>query len=218
MMAWAPQFDTDAPRILCLGAHCDDIEIGCGGMLLQLARRYPEAIVHCVVFSSNPAREKETRAALGSLLKKVAVTEIEVLNFRNSYFPYIGAEIKDAFGGIRKAGSPDLVLTHFREDRHQDHRTISDLSWNTFRDHTILEYEIPKYDGDLTQVNTYVPLVDEVVDEKVSTLMNCFPSQAGRQWFSEDTFRSLLRLRGIECNAASGYAEGFVSRKTTITL
>ena len=189
MMAWAPQFATDAPRILCLGAHCDDIEIGCGGMLLQLARRYPKA-----------------------------VTEIEVLNFRNSYVPYIGAEIKDAFEGIRKAGSPDLVLTHFREDRHQDHRTISDLSWNTFRDHAILEYEIPKYDGDLTQVNTYVPLVDEVVDEKVRTLMNCFPSQAGRQWFTEDTFRSLLRLRGIECNAPSGYAEGFVSRKTTITL
>lgn len=219
MLNWiAGNSRTGKRRILCLGAHCDDIEIGCGGTLVQLTQQAPDTEVHCVVFSSTPEREQESRKALGQLLVAAEDITIDVLEFRNSFFPYVGAAIKERFEVIRDAGDPDLIFTHCRDDRHQDHRLISDLTWNTYRDHAILEYEIPKYDGDLTQVNTYVPLKSDSVAQKIRSLLECFPSQQSRQWFTDDTFRAIMRLRGIECNSPSGYAEGFVSRKAVISI
>jgi LmbE family N-acetylglucosaminyl deacetylase len=219
MLGFLPHlFSGDAPRLLLLGAHCDDIEIGCGGTLQHLARRWPDARVTCVVFSSNPQREGETRAALGELLSGFAASDVRVLRFRNGYFPFVGAEIKDYFENLKSEVAADLVFTHAREDRHQDHRTISDLTWNTFRDHLVLEYEIAKYDGDLGQPNAFVPLESEVVETKIRCLMRHFASQHSKSWFTEETFRALLRLRGVECNAASGYAEAFFLRKARLGL
>lgn len=203
---------------MCLGAHCDDIEIGCGGTLIQLSKSYSDANFHNVIFSSTPERESESRTALSQILVSADKIHIDVLNFKNSYFPYCGAEIKDYFNSLKVNCQPDLILTHFRNDRHQDHRLISDLTWNTYRDHSILEYEIPKYDGDVGQPNVFLPLSEETTNEKISCLMTSFPSQVTRDWFTEDTFRSLLRLRGIECNSPSGYAEGFYSRKISVAL
>jgi LmbE family N-acetylglucosaminyl deacetylase len=198
--------------VLCLGAHCDDIEIGCGGALIELARRHPGLRFVWTVFSGEPAREKETRAAAAALLPSANVS-VEVLGFRESYFPYVGADVKDAFESLRSRVTPDLILTHFLGDRHQDHRVVAELTWNTFRSHAILEYEIPKYEGDLAQPQVYWPLSAESVALKVQTLMSCFPSQSGRQWFDAELFRGHLRLRGIECNSPSRYAEAFHGRK-----
>lgn len=219
MLPWSPNFDNNSkPSILCLGAHCDDIEIGCGGLLAQLAKRYSKAQFYSVIFSSTPEREIETRAAHQLLLASAEDVQVDVLNFRNSYFPYCGSEIKEAFSELQSRVLPNLILTHYRDDRHQDHRLISELTWNTFRDHTILEYEIPKYDGDLGRPNVFAPLDDWSLNEKIRCLTECFPSQATRGWFTEETFRSLLRLRGIECNAQSGYAEAYYSRKVSLHI
>lgn len=219
MLTWSPDLDgKQNPIILCLGAHCDDIEIGCGGLLSQLAKRYANAEFRNVIFSATPTREKETRHALGQILADATNVQVDVLGYRNSYFPYHGAEIKEYFEQLRRDCNPDLILTHYRDDLHQDHRLISELTWNMYRDHAILEYEIPKYDGDLGQPSVYVPLSNLAADEKIRCLVECFPSQAARRWFTEGTFRSLLRLRGIECNAESGYAEGYHSRKLSVLI
>src|SRR6185437_4023019 len=194
--------------VLCLGAHCDDIEIGCGGTLIELHRRHSALRFIWVVFSGDPIREAETQAAAAALLAG-ATCSVEVHRFRGSYFPYVGAEIKDAFEALRSRVSPDLVMTHHIHDRHQDHRTVGELTWNTFRSHAILEYEIPKYEGDLGQPQVYCPLSSASVELKVSTLMRCFPSQHGRQWFDAELFRGHLRLRGVECNSPSRHAEAF---------
>ena len=205
-------------HILCLGAHCDDIEIGCGGLLLQLAKRYADAQIRCVIFSSTSEREIESRSAFKRLLANATNVQVDILNFRNRYFPYQGNEIKEYVESLRAECNPSLILTHYRDDLHQDHRLISELTWQIYRDHSILEYEIPKYDGDLGQPNIFVPLTESSTDEKIRCLMECFPSQATRGWFTEDTFRSLLRLRGIECNAESGYAEGYHVRKLGVII
>ena len=219
MLHWSPSFTSNSILdILCLGAHCDDIEIGCGGLLLQLANSHSDAHFRIVIFSSTPERESETRAALSRFLTNAKNVEIDVLNFRNSYFPYIGSEIKTHFESLKSENNPDLILTHHRNDRHQDHRLISDLTWNMYRDHSILEYEIPKYDGDLGQPNVYVALDESATNEKIENLIDCFPSQSTRSWFTEETFRSLLRLRGIECNAKSGYAEAFYANKMSLLI
>ena len=200
--------------ILCCGAHCDDIEIGCGGTLLRLMEEGHEITCHWVVASSNPQRENECRRSAERFLAGVAHAKVEIWQFRDGYLPYIGAEVKDAFERIKKEISPDIIFTHYRNDLHQDHRTISSLTWNTFRDHLVLEYEIPKYDGDFSSPNLYVPLSEDLCRRKTSYLMDCYESQKSHRWFTEDTFRSVLRLRGIEVSSPSGYAEGFYARKT----
>jgi LmbE family N-acetylglucosaminyl deacetylase len=210
-------FPPDGLRhVLCLGAHCDDIEIGCGGTLTELGRRFPGARFQWVVLSADDARERETREAAARLHGAGVDYEVEVARFRGSYFPFCGGEIKDHFESLKARANPDLILTHRLEDRHQDHRVVAELTWNTFRRHTIVEYEIPKYEGDLGQPNLYVPLARETVELKLKALSECFPSQSERAWFSEDLFRGHLRLRGVECNAPSGFAEAFHARKLVL--
>jgi LmbE family N-acetylglucosaminyl deacetylase len=206
----------DGQEVLCLGAHCDDIEIGCGGTLIELMRAYPALRVRWIVFSANDVREAETRDAA----RRVAGSRIsiEVCNFRNGYFPYVGAAIKDYFEALKSRVRPDLIFTHWLSDRHQDHRTIAELTWNSFRDHWILEYEIAKYEGDLGHPNLFVPLGEDAARRKVSMLRDSFVSQHEKQWFSDETFWAMLRLRGVECNAPSGYAEGFHASKSTLAI
>ncbi|MEX0729915.1 MAG: PIG-L deacetylase family protein [Aquisalimonadaceae bacterium] len=216
MMALGRHGFSGLRALLCIGAHSDDIEIGCGGTLLRLLREFPGATVHYVVLGSDPERASETRAAAGRLLRGAAEFRIDVRDFRNGYFPWVGSRIKDYFETLKGEIRPDLILTHFRDDRHQDHRLVSDLTWSTFRDHLVLEYEIPKYDGDIGRPNLFVPLTSADVADKLAMLMECFPSQHRRSWFSEDTFLALMRLRGIESNAPEGYAEAFHCRKLVI--
>lgn len=202
----------DAPRILCLGAHCDDIEIGCGGTLLKLIRVYPAVSITWVVFSSTPERAAEARACAEAFLAQVERKEIIVKSFPDGYFPYIGGEIKQ-FVETLKPVQPDVIFTHYRQDAHQDHRVLCELAWNTFRSHFILEYEIPKYDGDLGAPNFFVHLDQQLCQEKIGHILEYFPSQRGKQWFTEETFRALMRLRGVESNSAGQYAEAFYCRK-----
>jgi LmbE family N-acetylglucosaminyl deacetylase len=204
-----------APTILCIGAHCDDIEIGCGATVALWAAQYPQARIVWAVFSGSPQRVAETRAAARALLGADRDVEMRILDFRDSYFPTQLAAIKEAFGQLAAVG-PDVVLTHYEHDRHQDHRVLAELTWNTFRDHLILAYEIPKYDGDLGRPNVFVPLPAPLVERKVNALLMSFASQRNRDWFTADTFTSLLRLRGLECRAASGFAEGFHARKIVL--
>lgn len=203
-------------NVLCLGCHSDDIEIGCGGTILRLARDYPGARFHWVVFSALGVREAEAQRAASLFVDRALLQGPTLMSFQDSFMPFAGREIKEVFENLKQTVSPDLVLTHFRNDAHQDHRLISDLTWNTFRNHLILEYEIPKYDGDLGQPNCYVPLATELCDKKIQYLMDAFPSQQTKRWFEESTFRALMRLRGMECNAPSGYAEGFYLRKLVL--
>jgi LmbE family N-acetylglucosaminyl deacetylase len=199
-------------RLLCLGAHCDDIEIGCGGTILTLAASR-ELDVRWTVFSSTAERECEARKSACAFLQNVSKKQITIQSFRDGFFPYHGSEVKESFEQLKAEFSPDLVLTHYRQDLHQDHRVVSDLTWNTFRDHLVLEYEIPKYDGDLGSPNFFVPLDQSNCQKKIDYLVNCFESQKQKQWFEEDTFLSLARLRGLECNAPEKYAEAFYCRK-----
>lgn len=201
--------------VLCFGAHCDDIEIGCGGALIELSQRFPGIRFVWVVLSGDSVREQETRTAAATLLADANVT-VEVHRFRESFFPHIGSEIKEAFESLRSRVAPDLILTHQLGDRHQDHRMVAELTWNSFRSHAILEYEIPKYEGDLAHPQVYWPLSDASVDLKIETLLRCFPSQRARPWFDAELFRGHLRLRGIECNSPSRYAEAFHGRKILI--
>jgi LmbE family N-acetylglucosaminyl deacetylase len=203
-----------ARRILCLGAHSDDIEIGCGGTLLTLGQRHPGLEILWVVFSGEGARTREARQSAKRFLESFALRKVVVKPFKGSFFPYQGVAIKKYFEEL-KSFEPDLVFTHYRDDRHQDHRVLSDLAWNTFRDHAILEYEIPKYDGDLGIPNVFVPLDAEVVKTKTELLCKAFQTQRNKHWFTEDTFLSLMRLRGIEC--ASQYAEAFHGRKIVLS-
>jgi LmbE family N-acetylglucosaminyl deacetylase len=202
-----------SPTVLCIGAHCDDIEIGCGATLMRWVREYPSARFVWAIFSSETAREPESRAAAAQLLAGAASVELRFFDFRGSYFPVELERIKDAFEALKGTLRPDVIFTHQLHDRHQDHKILSELTWNTFRSHLILEYEIPKYEGDLGQPNVFVPITAEELARKVRCLMECFPSQHSRSWFTADTFRSIARLRGIECAAASGFAEAFHGRK-----
>ena len=202
--------------LLCLGAHADDIEIGCGGTLLRLLRERPGSTVHWVVFAANPVREAEARASAAAFLAAAGTSKVIIHHFRESYFPSIVSEIKDAFEELKRSLPPDLVLCHRKLDAHQDHRVVADLTWNTFRDHAIWEYEIPKYDGDLGLPNVYVPVSRADADRKVELVLNHFPSQASRAWFRADTFHSLMGLRAVECNAPEGRAEAFYVRKLIV--
>lgn len=202
--------------ILCLGAHADDIEIGCGGTLLRLISERRQVTVHWVVMSGSPARAREAQRSARRILARARHQAIRIERFRDGFLPYDGAAVKDVFEQLKVEVEPDLIFTHRRDDCHQDHRLIAELTWNTFRDHTILEYEIPKYDGDLGQPNVFVPLPDAVRRRKVKHLMSAFPSQSGKRWYSPATFDGLMRLRGIECAAVEGYAEAFYARKVIL--
>lgn len=202
-------------QILCLGCHSDDIEIGCGGTILRLARQYPECTFHWVVFSAPGIRADEARCGA----KVFAGERLDTLllkDFRDGFLPFAGAEIKAIFEELKGQLSPDLILTHSRTDAHQDHRLVAEMTWNTFRDHMILEYEIPKYDGDMGQPSVFVALEADLYRQKVAQVVNIFKSQQTKRWFREDTFLALMRLRGMESNAPSGYAEAFYCRKLVL--
>ncbi len=199
--------------ILCLGAHSDDIEIGCGGTLMRLLRERPGSVVRWVVFSANEQRAEEARASAADFAAEASELEVTVLAFRESYFPYQGTEIKDALAQIAREVNPDVVFSHRRDDVHQDHQTLAGLTWNHFRNHFVLEYEIAKYEGDLGQPNVFVPLDAELVEAKIAKLHHHFGTQQDKAWFSADTFRGLMAVRGVECHSASHFAEGFHARK-----
>jgi LmbE family N-acetylglucosaminyl deacetylase len=199
-----------ARKLLLLGAHSDDIEIGCGGTILSLAAANPGLNILWIVFSAEGTRRQEARSSPQRLLQGFKGVRVVVKQFRASYFPAQIDRIKNYFESL-KSFDPDITFTHYREDRHQDHRLLSDLAWNTFRNHLILEYEIPKYDGDLGIPNLFVPLEAAVCYRKTQHICETFASQNSKHWFSEDTFLALMRLRGIEC--ASKYAEAFYCRK-----
>jgi LmbE family N-acetylglucosaminyl deacetylase len=203
-------------RVLCLGCHSDDIEIGCGGAILRMAAQYSNCAFHWVVFSAAGVRGTEARRG-AELFAGAALAQEPVLKtFPDAFMPSVGAEVKTFFEELSRTVSPDVIFTHNRNDAHQDHRLIAELTWNTFRNHLILEYEIPKYDGDLGRPNVFVPLEDCVYKRKVRYIVDTFQSQTGKRWFQEDTFLALMRLRGMECNAPSGHAEAFYSRKMVL--
>lgn len=203
-------------QVLCLGAHSDDIEIGCGGTILTLIEKFPDLSFTWVVFGAAGKRQEEALNSAETFLKGASSKNVAIKGFRDGFFPYIGAEIKDSFEKLKNETSPDLILTHYRNDLHQDHRLISELTWNTFRDHMILEYEIPKYDGDLGNPNFFVHLSDSIRQRKITYLMENFATQFNKHWFTEDTFSAILRLRGIESNAPDKYAEAFYCRKAVL--
>jgi LmbE family N-acetylglucosaminyl deacetylase len=202
-------------RVLALGAHCDDIEIGCGGTLLRLASERKQLEVRWVAFASTPLRAAEARASAAAFLQGVARSDVTVGSHRDGFLPDEWAVVKEAFEAIKTAFSPDIIFTHYRNDLHQDHRIVSELTWNTWRNHLILEYEIPKYDGDLGAPNLFAPLSAAVLDRKIALLLQHYPSQANKPWFTPDLFRALPRIRGMECVAPEGVAEAFYCRKAT---
>ena len=202
-------------RVLALGAHADDIEIGAGGLLLELAALGSRLEVVWLVLSGDDTRAAEARSSAARLLGKSVKLEVETERFRERYFPH-QPELKERFDDLGRRVSPDLVISPRLEDRHQDHRVVAELAWQTFRHHLVLEYEIPKYEGDLGQPNAYVPLKVATANRKIEHLLAAFPSQIHHAWYTDETFRSILRLRGIESNAPSGYAEGFTARKLVI--
>jgi LmbE family N-acetylglucosaminyl deacetylase len=204
-------------NVLAIGAHADDIEIGCGGTLLRLAESHPGASLTWIVLSGGDGdRADEARSSAAEFARGFASSRVEVESFRDGYFPYVGAEVKDYFERLKADLEPDIVFTHQRFDLHQDHRLVSELTWNTFRNHLVLEYEIPKYDGDLGAPNLFVPLDEAVSARKVDALLEHFASQRGKRWFTRDLFEATLRLRGMESNAPSGQAEAFYCRKVVL--
>jgi LmbE family N-acetylglucosaminyl deacetylase len=200
-------------RILALGAHCDDIEIGCGGTILRLAAERPDLEVRWVVFGSTPERAAEARSSAAAFLAGVSSWKLVVHEFRDGYLPYEGARVKDAFEALKAEYVPDVVFTHYRDDRHQDHRLVSELTWNTWRDHLILEYEVPKYDGDFGSPGVFVPLSTALLDRKIELILSHFRTQTHRHWLTRDLLQSVARIRGMECVAPQGVAEAFYVRK-----
>lgn len=205
-----------AKRVLFLGAHSDDIEIGCGGTILRCIEEQYFEEVWWIVFAANGQRAGEARESAELFLEGAKTKNVVLHSFRDGYFPYSGSDIKDYFEELKARISPDVIFTHYRNDLHQDHRLICELTWNTFRDHLILEYEILKYDGDLGIPNLFVHLTDEISRKKIDYIRTSFKTQGSRKWFSDDTFISLLRLRGVESNAPERYAEAFYCRKMVL--
>jgi LmbE family N-acetylglucosaminyl deacetylase len=200
-------------RILALGAHCDDIEIGCGGTMLRLAAGHPDLEVLWVVFGSTPERGAEARASAADFLAGFSHWRLLVHEFRDGYLPYDGAAVKDAFETLKADFKPDIIFTHYRDDRHQDHRLVSELTWNTWRDQLILEYEIPKYDGDFGSPSVFAPLTAAVVDRKIDLILAHFQTQSNKHWLTRDLLRAVARVRGMECVAPEQMAEAFYARK-----
>ena len=206
----------DRLSVLCLGAHSDDIEIGAGATLLGLMARGVHLDVLWCVLSGVGEREREAKSSAAEFLSEAANAKVEVLSFRDGFFPEQGERIKSWFEELKTRVDPDLILTHRRDDAHQDHREVCRLTWNTFRDHFILEYEIPKWDGDLGQPNVYLPISASALKRKINLLESHFGSQRSKQWFDAETFRGLARLRGMECRAPERYAEAFFARKVMV--
>jgi LmbE family N-acetylglucosaminyl deacetylase len=210
-----PRKDADPVVVLCLGAHSDDIEIGCGGTLLYLKRTLPRLKFHWVVFSASGPRGQEAAKAV-ELFTAGCDKQIVLKDYRDGFLPYSGGEVKDFFEEMKSQVDPDLIFTHWYGDAHQEHRLLAELTWNTFRNHLILEYEIPKYDGDLGRPNLFVPLDAPLCEHKVDHLLEAFESQRAKQWFDRETFLGLMRIWGMESNSPSGYAEAFHARKVVI--
>jgi len=209
--------NASALKVLCIGCHSDDIEIGCGGTILQMLSTNPKLDFTWMTFAhGNSEREGEARKSAELFLKKANKKEVIVKNFKDGFFPFEGSKIKTIFEEEMKQVNPDVVFTHNRKDAHQDHRLVADFTWNTFRNHLLLEYEIPKYDGDLGQPNVFMPLDEECYQNKVAYLMEAFASQRSKHWFAPETFLALMRLRGMECNAPTAYAEAFYGRKMVL--
>jgi LmbE family N-acetylglucosaminyl deacetylase len=208
--------ETPLRRVLAIGCHADDLEIGCGGTLLALTREHPELEVTWVVLGAEGDRAAEARASAGEFLAGAARAEVVVHGFRDAFMPYHGEAVKESFEDLKRT-EPDLVLTHTRDDLHQDHRLACELTWNTFRDHLILEYEVPKWDGDLGRPNVYVQLEHDVVAHKLDLVLRHFPTQAAKHWYDAETFRGLMRLRGLECASPSRYAEAFYAPKVALS-
>jgi LmbE family N-acetylglucosaminyl deacetylase len=217
MLPLAPaRLDSRGYEILCVGAHSDDLEIGCGGTMLRLLAELPVARVTWVVLSGHEDRTREAQRGASYVLGEHAGVRVVFGTFRDGFFPYAPVAVKEFFEQLKHEVQPDLIFTHYRDDRHQDHRFVSDLTYNTWRDHLVLEYEVMKVDGDLGNPNVYVALDAETVSRKVNLLGECFGTQRDKRWFSEDAFRGLMRLRGVEAGAPSGYAEAFYGRKLVV--
>jgi LmbE family N-acetylglucosaminyl deacetylase len=208
--------DGGSKRLLALGAHADDIEIGCGGTLLRLAAEHPDLDVTWVVLCSVPERAQEARASAQAFLEGVRHKRVIVKEFRDGFLPYHGGAVKNEFEALKAVVAPDVVLTHYRDDRHQDHRVVSDLTWNTWRNHLILEYEIPKVDGDFGSPSFFFPISSATLQQKVDLLLRAFPTQAEKPWFTRDLFHAVARIRGMECAAPEGLAEAFYCRKAVV--
>jgi LmbE family N-acetylglucosaminyl deacetylase len=204
---------TRVKRVLCLGAHSDDIEIGCGGTVLQLIHQSKSLEFYWLVLCANPERTMEARRSANALLARARKKTIVVKSFRDGFLPYLGPPVKECFEELKKVFTPDLIFTHCRHDLHQDHRLVCELTWNTFRDHFILEYEVPKYDADLRSPNFFVPLSDAQARKKVNNLMRYFTTQRNKRWFHEELFYGLMRLRSTEVASPTRYAEAFFCRK-----
>jgi LmbE family N-acetylglucosaminyl deacetylase len=213
MRGWQLARPGERLSVLCVGAHSDDIEIGAGGTLLSWIEAGVEVDAHWCVASAPGARAQEARASADAFLAGCTSARVELAEFKDGFFPYCGGELKTWFERLKQAVNPDVILTHRRDDAHQDHREICKLTWNTFRDHLILEYEVPKWDGDLGRPNFYVPLSARAMTRKVELLLEHFGTQRSKDWFDAETFRGLARLRGMECRAPERFAEGFVARK-----
>jgi LmbE family N-acetylglucosaminyl deacetylase len=205
-------------QVLALGSHADDIEIGCGASLLSLVRGRPDVEVTWVVLGAEGVREREARASAAAFIGGADSSKVVVHGFRDGFFPYVGGEVKDVFEDLKSRLEPDVIFTHTRHDLHQDHRLVCELTWNTWRDHLILEYEIPKYDGDLGTPNLFVPISHELAREKVKLLHDLFESQSTKHWFDEELFLGLMRIRGMEGRSPSGYAEAFTCRKSSLVI
>jgi LmbE family N-acetylglucosaminyl deacetylase len=203
-------------RLLLIGSHSDDVEIGCGGTILRLAESSPDLEAIWVVLGAHGDRANEALKSAEAFLAAVDARTVLVKDFRDGFFPYVGGSVKDFFEELKRDFAPDLILTHQRHDLHQDHRLVSELTWNTFRDHLILEYEVPKYDGDLGAPNLFVHLTKELAARKVAILLDHFGTQLDRRWFTEDLFLSMMRIRGMESNAPERYAEAFYCRKAVL--
>jgi LmbE family N-acetylglucosaminyl deacetylase len=203
-------------QVLCLGAHSDDIEIGCGGTILRWLAEGKSLAVTWVIFSADAVRRREAEMGAQLLLAGAESMKVICHEHRDSFFPDLGKDIKEHFLSLQQTYDPDLVFTHYRQDLHQDHRVVSNLTWNVFRNHLILEYEIPKYDGDLGSPNLFVPLDPAICRRKIQLIFSSFRSQIARHWFTRDTFLALLRLRGVECCSPTKYAEAFYCRKIII--
>lgn len=206
----------DSLAVLCLGAHSDDIEIGAGATLLSMLERKIRLDVHWCVLSGGGKRDVEAKSSAAEFMAGAATAQLEVMSFQDGYFPEQSETIKKWFESLKSRVTPDIILTHRGTDAHQDHREVSRLTWNTFRDHCILEYEIPKWDGDFGQPNVYMPVSAAALRRKIDMLMSHFGTQRSKQWFDEETFRGLARLRGMECRAPERYAEAFFGRKLVL--
>jgi len=205
-------------RVLALGAHADDIEIGCGATLLALTRGRESIEITWVVLGATGERETEAQQSAQTFLACAGAADVAVHGFRDGYFPYLGSDLKDVFEALKAHFDPDVIFTHARDDLHQDHRVVCELTWNTWRNHLVLEYEIPKYDGDLGSPNIFIPMSKELALEKARLIREAFPSQSKRDWFDEELFLALMRIRGMESASISGYAEGFTCRKLSLLV